>query len=185
MKLLLHICCAPCLIWPHEVLKNNFNLTGFFYNPNIEPQDEYKNRICAVQNYTQEINLETVYPESNTDTEDFLKNIENNLDKPKRCQLCWQMRLKKTASFAKENNFDYFSSTLLVSPYQNHELLKKIAQEVAREYNIEFYYQDFRPGFRNAYNKAKLKGIYRQKYCGCIYSRNERKLNICNHSEKY
>lgn len=168
MKLLLHICCAPCLIEPHQALKDKFSLMGFFYNPNIEPEVEYKNRLCAVQNYTKEINLETVYPESNS--KDFLKSIENNLDKPKRCELCWQMRLKKCASFAKENNFDYFSTTLLVSPYQDHLLLKKTAEGVAKEKNIEFYYQDFRPKFKEAYNKAKIKGLYLQKYCGCIYS---------------
>ncbi|MEW6170332.1 MAG: epoxyqueuosine reductase QueH [Candidatus Omnitrophota bacterium] len=178
MKLLLHICCAPCLIEPHQALKDKFSLTGFFYNPNIHPEGEFNNRFMALRNYTKDIKLETIYPIF--DTQEFFDNIENNLDKPKRCQLCWRMRLEKTAFYARVNNFEYFSTTLLVSRYQDHELLREIAEEVSNKVNIKFYYQDFRPKFKEAYNKAKIKGLYLQKYCGCIYSNEEKNQKKCN-----
>jgi hypothetical protein len=102
-------------------------------------------------------------------------------DSKERCSLCWTLRLKKTAKLAKERGFESFSTTLLVSPYQDQELLKKIGNEIAKEEGIEFYYEDFRPGFKKAHEEARIKGIYCQKYCGCIYSEIER----CRKSEKH
>ena len=173
MKLLLHTCCAPCLIYPLEQLKaKGFEVAGFFYNPNIHPLSEYNNRRSAVEGYTKDIGVEVIYPEYRP--QDFFQAVNLKESNPGRCEICWKLRLGKTAKEAKEKGFSHFSTTLLVSPYQDQESLKKIGNDVAREVKVEFYYEDFRPGFRKAHDEAKAKGIYCQKYCGCIYSEIER-----------
>jgi hypothetical protein len=177
MDILLHTCCAPCLIYPLEFLKlKGFNVTGFFYNPNIHPLLEYneRKRGIAVLNP----GIEVIYPEYLP--EEFLQAVNLNESAPQRCAICWRQRLTKTANAAKEEGFKYFSTTLLVSPYQNHELIKKIGDDIAKDEGVEFYYADFRPGFRKARDEARLKGIYMQKYCGCAYSsakRTEKRQN--------
>ncbi|MCM8779572.1 MAG: epoxyqueuosine reductase QueH [Candidatus Omnitrophica bacterium] len=168
-KLLLHTCCAPCLIYPLERLKaKGFSVTGFFYNPNIHPFSEYKNRKQALES----LNEDVVYPEYLP--QEFFREINGKEVNPGRCFLCWQLRLKKTAKEARQKGFQGFSTTLLVSPYQDQEALKDIGNKAAKDEGVEFYYEDFRPGFRQAHNKAKEQGIYCQKYCGCIYSEIER-----------
>lgn len=173
MKLLLHTCCAPCLIYPLERLKENgFEVSGLFYNPNIHPFSEYKNRKQAVEDYSQAVGLKMFYPDYQP--QEFFRVINTMEEKPQRCPICWYQRLKTTAKFAKENGFTYFSSTLLVSPYQDIGSLKRIGCDIANDEKLEFYYEDFRPGFRESHNKAKAQGIYCQNYCGCIYSEIER-----------
>ncbi|MBI4972191.1 MAG: epoxyqueuosine reductase QueH [Candidatus Omnitrophica bacterium] len=164
---------APCLIYPLERFKKNgFAVEGFFYNPNIHPLSEYENRKRAVENFSKLAEVEIQYPEYTPS--EFFWTVDVNEAPPKRCFHCWRMRLEKTAQEAREKKFDYFSTTLLVSPYQDQEALKKIGHEIAKEEAIDFYYEDFRPGFRQAHNEAQVKGIYCQKYCGCIYSEIER-----------
>lgn len=178
MKLLLHVCCAPCLIYPLEYLREKgFKITGFFYNPNIHPFSEYKSRKQAVEDSGKEI--EMIYPQYQP--QEFFQAVNLKENYPERCAICWSLRLKKTAQTAKEKEFDYFSTTLLVSPYQDQELLKKIGNGVSKDTGVDFYYADFRPGFRKAHDLAKAKGIYCQKYCGCIYS----ELEQCKRLEKY
>ena len=172
-RMLLHTCCAPCLIYPLEKLKEEgFRVSGFFYNPNIHPFPEYKNRKQAVVELSSKLEFEVSYPEYLP--EEFFREINFKEKDPERCSLCWRLRLKKTALHAKEKGFDSFTTTLLVSPYQDQEALKKIGNTVAEDAGIEFYYEDFRPGFRQAHEKAKKDGIYCQRYCGCIYSEIER-----------
>jgi len=179
MKLLLHICCAPCLIYPLEQLKaKGFEVTGFFYNPNIHPFSEYKNRRQAVENLSQDARVLITYSKYNP--AEFFQTVNLIEDRPQRCPVCWYLRLKRTAKVAKENGFHSFSTTLLVSPYQDQDALNRIGADIAKEERIAFYYEDFRPGFRKAHTQAKAQGIYCQKYCGCIYSEIER----CQKSEK-
>lgn len=180
MKLLLHTCCAPCLIYPLERLKEKgFCVKGFFYNPNIHPFAEYKDRKQAIVDLIGKIaGVDIAYSEYSPEEYFHAVNLKEGI--AERCSLCWSLRLKETATAAKKEGFDAFSTTLLVSPYQNHELLKRIGEDAAKDYNIEFYYEDFRPGFRKAHDLAKSYGIYTQKYCGCIYSEIER----CRKSEK-
>ncbi len=111
---------------------------------------------------------------------EFLTAVQEKKEKPERCSICWSLRLAKTAQLAKMNGFYAFSTTLLVSPYQDQELIKKIGDKISEEEGIFFHYEDFRPGFKKAYTEAKAKGIYCQNYCGCIYSQMER----CRKSEK-
>lgn len=169
MKLLLHTCCAPCLIYPLERLrKENFEVTGFFYNPNIHSFLEYNNRKKALLEFSKQNAIDIIY--SDYAPSDFFQAINLKENKPERCAICWRLRLKKTAETAKEKGFDYFSTTLLVSPYQDQELLKKIGNEISKDLKVIFYYEDFRPGFKKAQKIAREQGIYLQKYCGCIYS---------------
>ncbi len=173
MKLLLHICCGPCLIYPLKALKEKgFEVEGFFYNPNIHGFIEYNNRKKAVEEISRIKNLDTIYGEY--DLENYFKAVVNNEEKEKRCPICWRMRLVKAALFAKENNFEYFTTTLLVSPYQDIELIKNIGEDIAKNQKIKFYFEDFRAGFRTAHEEARTRNIYCQRYCGCIYSEKER-----------
>ncbi len=179
MKLLLHTCCAPCLIYPLERLGEKwFEVSGFFYNPNIHPFAEYQNRRQAVENFIKLNNIEVIFPEYNPT--EFFQTVHLK-EKNGRCSMCWSLRLKATAKAAKEKGFSHFSTTLLVSPYQDQELLKKIGNDISREEGIEFYYEDFRTGFKKAHDIARAQNIYCQKYCGCIYSEIER----CKKSAKH
>jgi len=169
MKLLLHTCCAPCLIYPLDRLKEKgFEVAGFFYNPNIHPLSEYNKRRQAVEYLNKTIDIEIIYPEYIPS--EFFWAVNLKEEKPERCFICWSLRLKDTARAAKQNGFDLFSTTLLVSPYQDQDMLKKIGNDISKEEGIDFYYEDFRPGFRKAGEQAKSQGIYCQNYCGCIYS---------------
>ena len=181
MKLLLHTCCAPCLIYPLEKLqKDGVQVSAFFYNPNIHPFAEYKNRKQAVADLSSSLGLEAFYPEYHP--QEYFNAVNRREEAPQRCSICWSMRLKETAKAAKEKGFDCFSTTLLVSPYQDQELLVKLGLEAAELEGIKFHAEDFRPGFRKAHDQAKLKGIYCQKYCGCIYSEMERCMRSGKHS---
>jgi predicted adenine nucleotide alpha hydrolase (AANH) superfamily ATPase len=168
------------LIYPLERLREKrFEVNGLFYNPNIHPLSEYKNRKKAVEDYSKATQVEVFYPQYAP--EEYFQAVNLKEANPGRCSICWELRLKKTAQTAKEKSFDAFSTTLLVSPYQDQELLKTIGQGIAKDTGIDFYYEDFRPGFKKAHNEAKSKGIYCQKYCGCIYSEIEK----CKKSAKH
>lgn len=179
MKLLLHTCCAPCLIYPLEKLREKkFEVAGLFYNPNIHPFAEYQKRGEAVAAWSRNASLEVVFPEYLP--QEFFRAVHGKETPPERCSICWYMRLKRTAEEARQGGFGYFSTTLLVSPYQSQERLRKIGDEVATEAGVSFHYEDFRPGFRASHDLAKAEGIYCQRYCGCLYSELER----CKKSEK-
>lgn len=174
MKLLLHTCCAPCLIYPLEQLGNKgFEVEGLFYNPNIHPFSEYKNRKQAVIDFNDKVSkINIVY--SQYLPEEYFHTVNLHESGPGRCSFCQSLRLRKTARLAKEKGFEAFSTTLLVSPYQNQELIRKMGEVIAADEGVGFYYEDFRPGFKKAHDLAKSIGIYRQKYCGCIYSEIEK-----------
>jgi len=172
LKLLLHTCCAPCAIYPVTEGKNDdVELTGFFYNPNIHPASEYLRRKKACVDYFESEGIELILPERNPG--DYFIN-HGEAPREDRCRSCWGMRLFETARFAKENGFDSFTTTLLGSPYQEHDTLKELCREAAEKSGSRFYYKDFRVGFKSAHLKARMKGIYRQNYCGCVFSLVER-----------
>ncbi len=174
MRILLHICCAPCAIHPFQELSGDGenSVTGFFYNPNIHPFSEMEKRRQAVADYGVKADFTVIFAEYNV--EDFFKRIANNTQAPLRCHICWKMRLGKTAQYAKKEGFDAFASTLLVSPYQDREAIVKIGSEVSSEFGVTFLGNDWRGGFRQAQQFARENDIYRQKYCGCIFSEKER-----------
>ncbi|MCX5698864.1 MAG: epoxyqueuosine reductase QueH [Candidatus Omnitrophica bacterium] len=176
MGILLHICCGPCLIYPFSRLKDQgFKIKGFYYNPNLYPVSEYHRRVEALKILSQEFSLDVEYPEHKEG--DFFQAINTPEGLSRRCVICWSLRLRETASQAKSNGFAAFSTTLLASPYQNHGLLKQLGRQIGQEIGIDFYYEDFRLGFKQAQLEAKRKGIYRQKYCGCSYSEIENAKN--------
>ena len=173
MKLLLHTCCAPCSVYCIDELKSeNIEPTVYWYNPNIHPYQEYKARRNCLKEYVESINIDAIF-EEDYGLKEFCKNVVDDLDN--RCvNYCYKVRLEQTAKYAKENGYDAFSTTLLVSPYQNHEALKDLGEELAKKYGIEFVYRDFRIGFREGQAKARELGLYMQKYCGCVFSEEER-----------
>lgn len=169
--MLLHMCCAPCTTYPLKMLKNNkYDVEGYFYNPNIHPFEEYEQRKNTVEEYSKLVDLKVHY------VLDYQEEKWLNYKETDRCQMCYEIRLEATAKFAVENNFLAFSTTLLVSPYQNHELIKKICENLSKKYNIKFVYYDFREGYREGQNIARELKLYRQKYCGCIHSYLEREM---------
>jgi len=151
-----------------KLTKSGFNVTGLFYNPNIHPFSEYRLRKEATEELSKSLGIKIFFPEYHP--EEYFRQVNYKEDSIERCYLCWSLRLNKTARLAKQNNFDYFSTTLLVSPYQDQEAIKKIGLDTASREGIKFYFEDFRPGFRLAHEQARAKGIYCQKYCGCLYS---------------
>ena len=173
MKLLLHTCCAPCSVYCIKSLRNeNIEPTVYWYNPNIHPYMEYKARRDTLKEYTKSIGINAIF-EENYGLREFCKNVITDLNN--RCtKYCYRIRLEQTAQYAKQNGYDTFSTTLLISPYQNHEALKEIGEELAEKYGIKFLYRDFRPGFREGQNEARELGLYMQKYCGCIFSEEDR-----------
>ncbi len=174
MKLLLHICCAPCAVYPVDVIRQEgIELMGFFYRHNIHPLTECLRRQQTLTGYAQDIDLRVIYQQG-YDLEGFLQNVvwrEKN-----RCRYCYYDRLRSTALIARRGKFDAFSTTLLYSKFQKHELIRDIAQSVASETGVKFYYRDFRRGWKEGIEKSKQLKLYRQQYCGCIYSEKERYL---------
>lgn len=169
MKLLLHTCCAPCSVYCIKRLRQeNIEPVVYWYNPNIHPYTEYKARRDCLKEYTKSIGIKAIF-EENYGIREFCENVSNDI--ANRCKnYCYRVRLEQTAKYAKENGYDAFTTTLLVSIYQNHEAIKEIAEEMAEKYGVKFLYIDFREGFRKGQEEARQIGLYMQKYCGCIFS---------------
>lgn len=169
MRLLLHTCCAPCSVYCIKSLRQEgIEPTVYWYNPNIHPYMEYKARRDTLKEYTKSIGVNAIFDE-NYGLREFCKNVVDDLEN--RCvKYCYRVRLEQTAKYAKDNGYDSFSTTLLISPYQNHVALKKIGEEIAEMYGLTFIYRDFRPGFREGQQEARELGLYMQKYCGCVFS---------------
>ncbi len=179
MKLLMHTCCAPCSVYCIEELKNEgIEPTVYWYNPNIHPYKEYEARRDCLKEYTKNIGVEAIFEEE-YGLRTFCKNVVEDLEN--RCSnYCYKVRLEQTAKYAKENGYDSFTTTLLVSPYQNHKELKQLGEQIAKKYGLQFLYRDFRVGFRIGQTKARELGLYMQKYCGCVFSEESRYYNRNN-----
>lgn len=174
MRLLLHICCAPCSVACIEKLRGEgIEPTGFWYNPNIHGVKEYRRRKNTLIDYARSIHLRLLI-ENEYGLRRFIDNVYPHYES--RCAFCYTCRLEETARYAAENDYDSFSTTLLISPYQKHEMIQAVAGKMAEKYGVRFVYRDFRPYFREGQEKAKELGLYRQQYCGCIFSEEERYL---------
>ena len=171
-KLLLHSCCAPCTIYSAKRLgEEGFEVTAFWYNPNIHPFTEHQRRLESMRLLSESTGLPLiVVPEY--DIIRYFRAVVGH--EGERCGDCFRLRLSRTAQFAAENGFDAFTTTLLISPYQKHELLRQVGEEVGGERGVEFYYIDLRPGFRESHRLSHELNLYHQKYCGCVYSEWER-----------
>ena len=157
-------------------MAQGFEVKGFYYNPNIYPVSEFNRRQEAVRSLSQALQFGVDYPEYQP--LEFSQATNANKQAPARCVSCWRLRLQQTAAYAETNGFEAFSTTLLVSPYQNQELLKELGNQAAKEAGVDFYYEDFRVGFKQAHEEARSKGIYCQRYCGCSYSELERNVKV-------
>ncbi len=175
MNLLLHMCCGPCSCYPVKVLREQgIEPTGYFFNPNIHPYKEWDMRLKAAEEFAARSEMKII-TDKHYMLRDFLRRalaaeqVENG-----RCRMCYTWRLEETARYAAENGFDAFTSTLFYSIYQQHELMKETAEHFARVYGVKFHYEDFRPGWQEGIDMSVEMGLYRQPYCGCIFSEEER-----------
>lgn len=175
MKILLHACCGPCTIHPLEVLRSEDNFVmGYFFRSNIHPFSECLKREETLAEFAQSVELPMVWQQG-YDMEGFLRKMvfrESN-----RCQLCYHARLKAAAMVARKGKFDAFTSTLLYSKFQKHDLIKEMGEAIGKQYGVRFLYRDFRDGWKHGIEESRRLGMYRQQYCGCIYSEKDRFYN--------
>ena len=179
--LLLYACCAPCSSACLERLSNFFKITIIYYNPNITEEKEYLKRLEELKNFIQKIKVK--YPINIIDTRydpkeffEISKGLEKEKERGKRCYKCYELRLEETAKVAKENNFDFFATTLTLSPYKKTDWLNEIGENLSNKYQTSYLYSDFKKknGYKRSIELSKEYNLYRQDYCGCIYSKLER-----------
>ena len=171
-KVLLHTCCAPCSIHCVDSLRSEgLAPVSYWFNPNIHPYTEYRNRKTTLEDYAKSIQLPLIV-DNTYGLREFCKNVIHDLSG--RCFYCYDVRLEQTAKYAAEHSFASFTTTLLVSPFQNHQAIINAAEKAAEKYHVPFLYRDFRPGFQDGQSKARELELYLQKYCGCIFSEEER-----------
>lgn len=175
-KILMHSCCGPCSTACIERLKDYFDITVLYYNPNIEPINEYNKRKETQKSVLKKLNIK--YIDCDYDNETFrllTKELKDEPEGGKRCTVCFSLRLKGTAKRAKENGFDYFTTTLTVSPHKNSELINKLGIEIGEKVGVKFLVADFkkREGYKRSIELSKEFDLYRQNYCGCLYSKSD------------
>lgn len=179
--LLLHACCAPCSSAVLERLSNFFKITIIYYNPNITEEKEYLKRLTELKDFIKKI--KTKYPiniiDTRYDPKEFFtiaKGLEKEKERGKRCYECYKLRLEETAKVAKKQGFDFFTTTLTLSPYKNTTWLNEIGEELSKKYQASYLYSDFKKknGYKRSIELSKEYNLYRQDYCGCIYSKLER-----------
>ena len=173
-KLLLHSCCGPCSTSVIERLKPYFDITILYYNPNIEPVEEYIKRKAEQIKLLKTLNIK--YYEIDYLNEEFKSKITGYESEPEngfRCHLCYELRLEKTAMIAKKEEFDYFGTTLTVSPYKNSKIINEIGMNLAKKYDIKYLISDFKKeeGYKRSIELSKKYNLYRQDYCGCLFGR--------------
>ena len=171
-SILLHVCCGPCSTYVVKSLQDKgLQVTAFWYNPNIHPFREHQLRLEAMQAFSRATNLPLTIVDG-YDMPEYFRAVVGH--ESNRCPDCYRLRLSKTAEVAQERGFEAFTTTLLISPYQKHELLRELGEQLGKEKGIGFHYEDFRPGFRESHRFSKELGLYHQGYCGCVYSEWER-----------
>ena len=176
--LLLHCCCAPCSSYVLEYLSEYCKITVFFYNPNIDPESEYTKRILELQRLIASMNLKhpVSFIAGQYDSERFYemaKGLETVKEGGERCFKCYELRLREAAEIAKEGEFEYFTTTLSISPHKNAQKLNEIGQRLGEEYGVEYLLSDFKKknGYKRSIELSEEYGLYRQNYCGCVFSK--------------
>ena len=186
-KLLLHACCAPCSSAVLERISKYFDITILYYNPNITEPEEYEKRLNEIENFVKKLNLKNIKVlRGRYNPKEFFDisvGLEKEKERGKRCYKCYELRLKETAKVAEELNFDYFTTTLSISPYKNSKLLNEIGENLNKEFKPTYLYADFKKknGYKRSIELSQEYGLYRQDYCGCIYSKKERELAKLSH----
>ncbi|MEE8167926.1 MAG: epoxyqueuosine reductase QueH [Candidatus Hydrothermarchaeales archaeon] len=176
-NLLLHVCCAPCSTHVVQELKKNYRVTVYFYNPNIHPEREYSTRLEEMKRLSKEIGVQL--EKCKYDPEvwfDATTGFEEEPEGGARCPICYRLRLDETARLAREKGFDCFATTLTISPHKDAQVINTIGEELVGKHGVSFYPADFKKknGFKHSVELSKKHGLYRQDYCGCIYSKKER-----------
>lgn len=172
MKILLHICCGPCATYPFELLEGEgHEVDGYFYNPNIHPFSEYLRRREAVEKLAEETSRKVIFS-PRYDFSQFFRLVA--FRESERCRICYYLRLQQAALVAKKGKYDAFTATLLISKQQKHDLVRQIGEGVAAETGVEFLYRDFREGWKRHWELTAEHELYKQRYCGCLYSEYER-----------
>ncbi len=174
-KLLIHSCCAPCSSYVLEYLTEYFDITVLYYNPNIYPENEFKKRLLEQKKLILEMGHKIDVIDAGYDLDEFysaVKGLENEPEGGKRCEKCFFLRLDKTAQLAKDGNFDYFTTTLTISPLKNEQILNQIGGQLSKKYKVPYLYSDFKKknGYKRSIELSKKYELYRQNYCGCVYS---------------
>lgn len=176
-KLLIHSCCGPCSSYVLSYLNKYFDITIYYYNPNIDTIDEFNKRLLEQKRLIKEMfNDEIKVIEGSYEPKIYyskIKGHEKDKEGEERCHICYKLRLEETAKYAKENGFDYFTTTLSVSPYKNAKVLNLLGEKLEKEYNIKYLYADFKKkdGYKKSVMYSKEYNLYRQDYCGCVYSK--------------
>lgn len=172
MKVLLHICCGPCAIYPLRIIREmGHAATGYYFNPNIHPYQEYQRRAETLANFAVKTDLPVIWAKD-YEMEAFFRSVVGREED--RCRPCYLSRLRETVRMAKEENYDAFTTTLLYGKFQKHDLIRQLGEELGSEGNIPFLYLDFRLGWQEGVSHSREWGMYRQSYCGCLYSEKER-----------
>lgn len=172
-KLLLHICCGPCATHVIELLRPQYDLTGYFYNPNVHPEEEYGRRLEAMEGYARRIGLPFIVEEYDPDNWfTQVRGLEQEPEGGKRCEVCFRMRLERVADYASQHGFPYFATTLSISPHKSAQTINRIGTELAERHGLRFHAADFKQedGFKISCQMSKELGLYRQNYCGCVFS---------------
>lgn len=185
MKILLHMCCGPCSCYPVKRLREEgMEPEGYFFNPNIHPYKEWEQRLTTAKEFAAKVSM-PMQADENYRLRDFLRQALPAEAQPNgRCHFCYSWRLEQTARFAAENGFEAFTSTLFYSIYQQHDLMKQMAESFAERYKVHFYYEDFRPGWQEGIDISHALELYRQPYCGCIFSEEERYSKAIKRTKK-
>lgn len=190
-SLLLHVCCAPCSSYVLEYLNEHFEITLYYYNPNISPESEYLFRLSELKRLTKEMPLSRAVkilyePYDPTEFLNISKGLENLAEGGARCKKCYRLRLEQTAKISKEKGFDFFTTTLSISPYKNANWLNEIGKELSEKYEIEYLFSDFKKknGYKRSIELSAVYNLYRQDYCGCIYSKEQAQIRRLEKNDK-
>lgn len=178
MKILMQTCCSPCACQPiEELIKEGYEITLFYYNPNIHPKSEYINRLNELKKYLGKLKGVKIIEGEYEDKKWFelTRGLKYEPEKGKRCDICYEMRLRKTAELARDKGFNYFASSLSISPHKKADKISQIGRELEKKYGVKFFDKDWKKmnGFKRACEISKQESFYRQDYCGCIYSRRD------------
>ena len=180
-KLLLHACCAPCSSHVLDILSEYFKITIYFYNPNITDEEEYNRRLEEQKNLVKQMTLyeDVTIVEGDYEPEVFTKFARNYSEEPEggeRCARCYRLRIDKTAVYAKSQGYDFFSTTLSISPHKDSKKLNDLGKEIAEKYEVDYLFSDFKKGegYKKSVELSRKYQLYRQDYCGCVYSQNAR-----------
>ncbi len=172
-RVLLHMCCGPCAIAPaRKLLEEGFEVTGFFWNPNIHPLQEYLRRREAAAEAAQRLGISVIFKDDEYDPRQWFRAV--SFREENRCFHCYSLRLERAVSIARRGHFDYVTTSILYSKHQKHEMVRQLGEDLTAAGSVRFLYRDFREGWTEGITVSKEWGLYRQQYCGCLYSEGER-----------